>query len=98
MNRRAFIETITAAPLAATTIAPGVASASQAAMPACPSEAGVCAGDLDAYFTEEKLRAAITPVDVSGVSFEVVAYNFPSWHPSPFMEERFGKGWTDTTH
>jgi len=95
MNRRAFIETITAAPLAATTIPSGVASASQAAMPACPSEAGVCAGDLDAYFTEEKLRAAITPVDVSGVSFEVVAYNFPSWHPSPFMEDRFGKGWTE---
>src|SRR6188508_1653974 len=38
MNRRAFIETITAAPLAATTIPSGVASASQAAMPACPSE------------------------------------------------------------
>ena len=34
-------------------------------------------------------------MDVSGVPFEVVAYNFPSWHPSPFMEERFGKGWTE---
>ena len=23
-----------------------------------------------------------------------IAYNFPSWHASPWMEARFGKGWT----
>jgi len=48
------------------------------------------------YFSEESMRRALgaqtlrAPQDV-----EVVAYNFPSWHPSPFMEERFGKGWTE---
>jgi len=26
---------------------------------------------------------------------EVVAFNFPSWHASPYMEEHFGKGWTE---
>ena len=53
-------------------------------------------GDLEAYFTEEKLRSAIdTTPSLSGMKFEVVAYNFPSWHPSPYMEKIFGKGWTE---
>jgi len=26
---------------------------------------------------------------------QVAAYNYPAWHPSPFMEEIFGKGWTE---
>ena len=48
------------------------------------------------YFTDERLHAAIgttelrAPKDVG-----VVVYNFPSWHPSPWMEARFGKGWTE---
>lgn len=53
-------------------------------------------GDLEAYFTEEKLRQAIdTTATLAGIKFEVVAYNFPSWHPSPYMEKIFGKGWTE---
>ena len=53
-------------------------------------------GDLDAYFSEEKLRQAIeTTHSLKGLEFEVVAYNFPSWHPSPFMESHLGKGWTE---
>jgi len=56
----------------------------------------VQAGDLDAYFSEQKLRQVIdTTPAVKGIKFEVVSYNFPSWHPSPFMEQRFGKGWTE---
>src|SRR5690348_7932561 len=58
--------------------------------------AAVQPGDLDAYFGEQKLRQVIdTTASVKGVKFEVVSYNFPSWHPSPFMEQRFGKGWTE---
>ncbi len=58
--------------------------------------AAVSPGDLEAYFTEEKLRQAIdTAVSLAGTKFEVVAYNFPSWHPSPVMEKLFGKGWTE---
>src|SRR4051812_20218773 len=95
MHRRAFLQN-TAAPIAVAAVASRQAAPASSLPPApCPAERGVCPEDLDAYFTEEKLRLAITPVDGSGVSFEVVAYNFPSWHPSPFMEDRFGKGWTE---
>jgi hypothetical protein len=40
-------------------------------------------------------RLVDTSVPVEGVPFEVVAYNFPSWHPSPAMEKYFGEGWTE---
>lgn len=56
----------------------------------------VLPGDLEAYFTEEKLRRTIdTSASLQGIKFETVAYNFPAWHPSPFMEKFFGKGWTE---
>ena len=48
------------------------------------------------YFTEEALQKALgtakldKPRDV-----QVIAFNFPSWHPSPYMEKLFGKGWTE---
>ena len=51
---------------------------------------------MEAYFTEERLHTALRverllkPSDV-----QVIAFNFPSWHPSPYMEARFGKGWTE---
>lgn len=52
--------------------------------------------DRQRYFTENRLAELVdvTP-DLSDYSFEVAAYNFPSWHPSPFMEGIFGKGWTE---
>jgi hypothetical protein len=57
---------------------------------------GVEPGDADAYFTEHKLKRVIdTNISLHDKSFQVVAYNYPSWHPSPFMEQRFGKGWTE---
>jgi hypothetical protein len=57
---------------------------------------GVLPGDLEAYFTEEKLRETIdTAVSLKGIEFQVVCYNFPSWHPTPYMEKIFGKGWTE---
>lgn len=53
-------------------------------------------GDVDAYFTEEKLRGAIdTSISVRDKKFEVVAYNYPGWHPTPFMDKAFEKGWTE---
>jgi hypothetical protein len=49
-----------------------------------------------AYFSEEKLREAIgVPLDLSKLHFEVACYNFPAYHPSPYMEKLFGKGWTE---
>src|ERR1035438_9178212 len=54
-------------------------------------------GSADAqYFTEEAmLRELGVPGLRAPEGVEAVAYNFPSWHPSKFMEERFGKGWTE---
>ena len=49
-----------------------------------------------AYFDEQQmLLAAGTSELKKPADVKVVAFNFPSWHPSPFMESRFGKGWTE---
>jgi hypothetical protein len=48
------------------------------------------------FFSEEAmLREIGEPSLRTPDNVEAVAYNFPSWHPSPYMEERFGKGWTE---
>jgi hypothetical protein len=53
-------------------------------------------GDAEAYFTDEKLHQWIdTGVSLQGHKFEVVCFSFPCWHPSPYMENIFGKGWTE---
>jgi len=55
----------------------------------------VCPGDLEAYFTDERLRSVVDMTKpLPRVKYEVVAYNYPCWHPCPWMEARFGKGWT----
>jgi hypothetical protein len=97
MRRRQFLES-----LAGTVTALGAAQASAHREVELPIPANftqlpaVSPGDLEAYFTEEKLCQAIdTTTPLEGVKFEVVVYNFPSWHPSPYMESVFGKGWTE---
>jgi len=51
---------------------------------------------MEAYFSDEALfkalgtRALLQPRDV-----KVIAFNFPAWHSSKYMEEHFGKGWTE---
>jgi hypothetical protein len=48
------------------------------------------------YFTRQKAEELVgTTVPIAGIPFEVIAYHFPSWHPSPYMEKLFGKGWTE---
>jgi len=103
MNRRTFLHTAAGAGLASAlpsgalvepqtkrTIA-DEAVAFQAGTPAVMRPAA-----SNGYFTQEALTRALgvetlkAPADI-----EVVAYNFPSWHPSPFMEARFGEGWTE---
>jgi hypothetical protein len=55
----------------------------------------VCAGDAEAYFTEEKLRQLVDVTKpLPTAKYEVVAYNYPCWHPCPWFEKYFGKGWT----
>jgi hypothetical protein len=53
-------------------------------------------GAIAGYFTEQRLHEAVGAAELLKPSdTQVVVFNFPSWHPSPFMEERFGKGWTE---
>jgi len=48
------------------------------------------------YFSEQRLHEAWEPISLQKpTDVQVVAYNFPSWHPSKYMEDRFGKGWTE---
>ena len=48
------------------------------------------------YFTRQRMESLIdTSVSVAGIPFQVMVYNFPSWHPSPLMEKTFGTGWTE---
>lgn len=55
----------------------------------------VCAGDEDAYLTDEKLRRLVDMTKpLPPAKYEVVAYNYPCWHPCPWMQARFGEGWT----
>jgi len=59
------------------------------------SVSGVCPGDAEAYFTEEKLGQLVDMTKpLPKAKYEVVAYNYPCWHPCPWFEQYFGKGWT----
>lgn len=54
------------------------------------------APEADAYFTEELcLRELGVPSLDAHSGCEVIAYNFPAWHPSPYMERLFGPGWSE---
>ncbi len=101
MKRRTFLSSAIQAGIAAGLSGPAGAQTTESAhrttevWPALPPALiGPEAGE--GYFTEESMYAALgtrelqKPADV-----KVVAYNFPSWHPSPYMEKHFGKGWTE---
>jgi len=51
---------------------------------------------MEGYFSEERMLESLkTSVLRKRADVLAVAYNFPSWHPSPWMEARFGNGWTE---
>jgi hypothetical protein len=98
MNRRQFLGTVAgtlAASKSRVLAAEGPSSTS-----ATPINYGdipaLQPGDADAYFTEEKLKVAIDNRTTSPVTkYQVVAYNYPGWHPTAFMDKKFEKGWTE---
>jgi hypothetical protein len=48
------------------------------------------------YFNEETMLEALGAATLDAPSgCTLVAYNFPSWHPSPFMGKLFGSYWTE---
>jgi Glycosyltransferase WbsX len=102
MNRRQLITSALQAG-AASVLAPAQASAQPVEVKLASQQPNSCVPDqligqaaLADYFSEQALQKALgtakldKPRDV-----EVVAFNFPSWHPSPYMEKLFGKGWTE---
>ena len=52
-------------------------------------------GAMEGYFTEAGLHEALGTSQLRKPAVQVVAFNFPSWHASPYMEQHFGKGWTE---
>ena len=101
MNRRKLLRSAMQAAAAAALLPSGIASeaaegngaATQADVPVPP---GLMGADAEAgYFSEQQLEAALGTRELKKPQVQVVAFNFPSWHPSPYMEEHFGKGWTE---
>ncbi len=99
MNRRELIRTAVQAGVAASLPsaerdAQALSTEQQAGSDLPPSLIGSAA--MDGYFSEERLihalgvQTLLRPADV-----QVIAFNFPSWHATPYMEKYFGKGWTE---
>lgn len=92
MNRRSFMGTIPLS-LAALNFSP---TARAEANPASEQTRWPVVPDSVSYFTRRKMESLVdTSVSFEAVPFEVVAYNYPAWHPTPFMEKIFGKWWTN---
>src|ERR1017187_5272344 len=98
MNRRQLLTSALQAG-AASVFAPAQTSAqpvdvnlvSQRANSCVPEELIGQAAVAD-YFTEQALQKALGTAKLDKPSdVEVIAFNFPSWHPSPYMEKLFGK-------
>lgn len=88
MNRRTFLQSALSVAAASQTLN-GLAP--RASLP--PS--AVLPPEVD-YFTRERMERLVdTSVSLAGVPFEVVAFNFPNYHPSAPQEKFFGKGWTE---
>jgi hypothetical protein len=52
--------------------------------------------DLATYFTESAMLEALGATSLGAPADCIsVCYNFPSWHPTPFMEKALHPGWTE---
>jgi hypothetical protein len=52
--------------------------------------------DPGAYFTEDLcLRELDVPALPARSGCQVMAYYFPAWHPSPYMQRHYGRDWTE---
>ena len=94
MNRREFLSSAAAGAIGA---AVSTADAAESATPQAAKMANLAAPPPGVeYFTQERLEKALdTSVPIDGIKFQAVAYTFNPWHPSPYMEKTFGKGWTE---
>lgn len=94
MNRRAWFKEMPAVaaalglPLGRLPVASAFPEASESGFPPLPPAVS--------YFTRQTMEQLVeATTSMSGIQFQAIAYNFPSWHPSPYMEKLFGRGWTE---
>jgi hypothetical protein len=106
MNRRELIRSalqsaagaavVPAAALGEASAHEGLSDAPKTAVPSSGAPSGLMGSEAEAgYFSESALQQALGTARLERPKVEVVAFNFPSWHASPYMEEHFGKGWTE---
>ena len=100
LNRRTFIGAAGAAGLLGSLrlgLGAEAKAGDAAAFPFAGDFGAMGDGSMDSqYFTEEAMLRELGATALRAPDgVEAVAYNFPSWHPSKFMEDRFGKGWTE---
>ncbi len=102
MKRRSFLRSVAQTGLGAGfAAAKGLAQTSdsrQLASAIQPGEPPSLIGDkaVAAYFSDARMHEALETTSLQKPpDTKVIAFSFPSWHPSPFMEARFGKGWTE---
>lgn len=101
MKRRQFLTTALQAGIAANCL--GIAEAQNGHETGVRSEVtgslpkGMVGQEAMAgYFSEQQLIKGLGTAELhKPKDVQVVAFNFPSWHPSPYMEKHFGKGWTE---
>jgi hypothetical protein len=91
MNRREFLSSASAGAVAAV-----VGGTADAGKPQAATSNLAAPPPGVEYFTQERLEKAIdTSVPINGIDFQTVCYTFNPWHPTPYMEKTFGKGWTE---
>lgn len=94
MDRRTFLATIPlsagalSSPLSREGVANDTGGGERAEWPGAPPAVQ--------YFTRASLRDLVdTSLPLASIPFQVVAFNFPNYHPSRNQEKFFGKGWTE---
>jgi hypothetical protein len=101
MNRRSFLKSSIQAGLTASIAGTAAVQATDSKVRAhegtnAPPAGLIGEAAMASYFTERRLYEALgTDQLQKPACVQVVAYNFPSWHPSRYMEGLFGKGWTE---
>ena len=104
MDRRRLLTTGLKAGLASTLATTALVqttsdkSSGSLAMPSNPdTPPGLLGPEAEAvFFDEAALVQAVGTSDLAKpTDVTTVAFNFASWHPSPFMENLYGKGWTE---
>ena len=94
MDRRSFLGALSLSPLASN-LPLYAASSQMSGEQKSPETLWDFPPDVD-YFSRETLQNLLPGSGpAEEIRFQAIAYNFPSWHPSPAQEKFFGQGWTE---